>query len=82
MTPGQSSAVAGTDSSWAKPALDVDTEQIMAALERGFPVRLIGTFGNLVSCRIGDRVDEVVSRADAQEFAICQSGTATRSSGS
>ena len=68
MTPSQSPAVAGTDSSWAKPALDVDTEQIMVALERGFPVRLIGTFGNLVTCRIGDRVDEVVRRADAQEF--------------
>ena len=68
MTSGQSSAVAGTDRLWAKPALDVDTEQVMVALERGFPVRLIGTFKNLVTCRIGDRVDEVVDRADAQEF--------------
>ncbi len=40
----------------------------MATLERGFPVRLIGTLDKLVTCRVEDRVDEVVDRADAQDF--------------
>ena len=53
---------------WAKAALDVDPVQIMTALERGFPVRLIGTFEKLVTCRLGDPLDIVVDRADAEEF--------------
>ena len=68
MTRGRLSTAQGTSRLWANVALDVDPEQIMAALERGFPVRLIGTFENLVTCRLEDSLNHVVSRTDAEEF--------------
>lgn len=53
---------------WANVALDVDLEQIMAALEAGFPVRLIGTFKDLVTCRVEDPVGDALGRAEGQAF--------------
>lgn len=68
MNPGRSSTTSGASRLWPNVALDVDPEQIMAALERSFPIRLIGTFDDLVTCHIEDSLNDVVSRADAQDF--------------
>ena len=49
-------------------ALDAGEAAMAAALERGFPVRLIGTFDGLVSCGIEDRLAALLARDDIQPF--------------
>ncbi len=49
-------------------ALDAGQAAMAAALELGFPVRLIGTFEGLVTCRIDDRLSQVLERADTRPF--------------
>lgn len=48
--------------------LAADEAAFTAALERGFPVRLIGTFEGLVSCGIDETLAAVEARAEAQAF--------------
>lgn len=49
-------------------ALDAGDAAMARALERGFPVRLIGTFGHLVTCAVDERVDALLARADIEPF--------------
>lgn len=49
-------------------ALDAGESAMAAALERGFPVRLIGTFDGLVTCRIDEPIDALRARADIGPF--------------
>jgi hypothetical protein len=49
-------------------ALHAHDPALAAALERGFPVRLIGTFEGLVTCDVDDPLDTVLARADAEPY--------------
>jgi hypothetical protein len=48
--------------------LDAGEAALAAAMARGFPVRLIGTFDGLVTCGIDEPLDAVMARPDAQPF--------------
>ncbi len=48
--------------------LVADEAALAAALERGFPVRLIGTFEGIVTCAIDEPLAVVAARAETQAF--------------
>jgi CBS domain-containing protein len=48
--------------------LDADELALAAAMARGFPVRLIGTFEGLVTCDIDEPLEAVMARPEAQPF--------------
>jgi hypothetical protein len=53
---------------WANPSLSVDPVKIMESLEYGFPIRLIGTFEGLMTCRVDESLDDALARANDAGF--------------
>lgn len=64
--------MAGAESDRARrlvdPTASADDPLLDAALEKGFPVRLIATFEALVTCDVEEPVMAVLERADARPF--------------
>jgi CBS domain-containing protein len=66
--------------SWASPALNVDQDRTLDHLERATPVRLIGTFENLITAEPDDSVADAIEKAYEQSFdylPVVETGTST-----